>query len=98
MKYDLVWSSYGEPNMDKLPEMSDELVLVINANRPVILVIKAIVTDEKNLVDLIDYRDKAVEPDPVKYGAIRKCLNDITNGCNYRYYIIRKYGNTYFCN
>lgn len=39
-----------------------------------------------------------VEEGENEQDAVVEYLSDVTRGCNYRYEIIKKIGNTYFCN
>lgn len=58
---------------------------------------------EANVVVITNarYRDIAVlevTDGEDKDAAVRRYLAELTLGCNYRYEIVKKIGNTYFCN
>jgi len=77
-----VWSSAYNKSFFNMPEVTDDMIVVItNAHTPTVVIFDASGMTEEEKVTVVK----------------RHCSN-ITRGCNYRYEIVKKIGNTYFCN
>lgn len=77
-----VWSSAGEHNFSSMPEVTDDMIIVIaNAKEPNITIY-----DVKNLCKE-DLRR-----------VIDKHCAFLSQGCNYRYKFVKRVGNCYFVN
>ena len=77
-----VWSSFMENSFSTMPQVDDNMIVVItNASNPIISIYNTNGFNEEEKMDVVN-----------------KHCNMMSIGCNYNYECIRVCGNTYFCN
>lgn len=76
-----VWSNYGEKNFENIPELTENMIVVI--------------TNCKNArIHVYDVSD--MNKNEERALVTRHCT-ELTSGCDYTWKIVRHIGNTYFC-
>ena len=77
-----VWSSAFAKNFEEMPEVTDDMIVVVtNAHHPIITIYNVAGFTEDDIMSVIE----------------RHC-SFICGGCNYTYKFIKKVGNCYFVN